>query len=97
VPQAVNVTVSAIPPPVADRQQSVEIYYNDVLVGHYDFPPNDQNVQQFSFAVSESLMHTGVDVVKFVYGYAVSPLDMGISNDDRRLAVGFLEMRVTAE
>jgi hypothetical protein len=32
-----------------------------------------------------------------VYGYAGSPLDMSISNDARRLAVGFLEMRVTAE
>jgi hypothetical protein len=93
--QPVTVTVSAFPYFVAGRRQSVEIYYNGTVVGHYDFPENAPDLQQFSFAVPRSLVTGALDVIKFVYGYALSPQELGNSNDGRPLAIGMVELRMT--
>jgi hypothetical protein len=96
-PVTSTITVSAIPQFVDGRQQSVDVYYNDVPVASYTFPNGVQGVQQFSFDVPRSLMSGGLDLIKFVYGYAISPYELGISNDGRELAVGFLEMTIVSK
>jgi hypothetical protein len=96
-PRTVTITVSVIPQLVPGRQQSIRVYYNNVPVGSYEFPEGDQNAQQVSFSVPKSLVSAGPDVIKFVYEYAVSPMDLGASNDSRQLAVGFLDMSIVVE
>ncbi len=96
-PQAVDVTLSLMPHFVDGRRQRIEVYYNDVSVGDYRFPEGDQGVQRFSFSVPRSLMGGKVDVIRFVYEYAISPSDLGMSNDGRQLSVGFVQMSVVPE
>jgi hypothetical protein len=96
-PQDVSVTLSVIPHFFDERRQSIKVYYNDVLVGGYWFPKGDQGVQRFSFNVPGSLMSGKVDVTRFVFEYAISPSDLGMSNDGRQLSVGFLQMSVAPE
>ncbi len=93
----VDVSVSAIPHFVPGRRQRLKVYYNDVFVGGYQFLEESQDAQRFSFEVPGSLITGRIDLMMFVYDYAVSPLDLGTSNDGRELAVGFLEMELTTK
>jgi hypothetical protein len=92
-PQTMTLTITVIPHFVAGRQQSIKVYYNNTPVGHYEFPEGAQDPQQFSFQVPKSLISGQLDVIKFEYGYAVSPQELGASNDERQLAVGFIRAR----
>jgi len=96
-PQAVNVTLSVMPHFVDGRRQRIEVYYNDAFIGDYRFPEGDPGVQRFTFSVPRSLMSGKVDVTRFVYDYAISPLDLGVTNDGRQLSVGFLQMSIVPE
>ena len=94
-PAPVTITMSVMPYFAPGRQQSIDVYYNNVVVGSYKFPEDDPKAQSFSVSVPKSLVSGKRDVIKFEYGYTVSPLDLGVGRDGRQLAVGFLEMRVT--
>jgi hypothetical protein len=93
-PESATITMSVLPYFTPGRRQSIDIYYNNVLVGNYEFPKGDASVQSFSVSVPRSLVSGKRDVVKFEYGYTVSPSELGVGRDGRQLAVGFLEMRV---
>lgn len=95
-PTTTTITISAIPQFVDRKQQTIDIHYNDVLVGHYTFVNDGQELEQFSFDVPRSLISGRLDLIRFTYGYAISPYDLGISNDGRQLAVGFVEMKITS-
>jgi hypothetical protein len=95
-PTTATVTISAIPQFVDGKQQTIDIYYNDVPVGKYTFVNNAQDLEQFSFQVPRSLISGRLDRIRFTYGYAISPYDLGFSNDGRKLAVGFVEMKITS-
>ena len=96
-PQDVTITLVVIPHFVEGRKQSLQVYYNDMCVAEYEFPAGDEGVQRASFHVSESLMSNWTDVIRFEYGYAVSPFELGDSDDKRALSVGFLEMRIAVD
>lgn len=96
-PKNLTISVAAIPHFVYGKQQSVMIYYNDNLVETYLFPENVDGIQQISFRVPATLVSGRLDVIRFVYGYAISPMELGVNDDRRLLAVGFLNMHISAE
>jgi hypothetical protein len=96
-PKDVTVTLAIIPHFVDGRRQSLEIYYNDTRVARYEFPIGERGVQELSFDVPKALISNQVDVIGFAYSYAVSPHDLGVSDDRRQLSVGFLEMKIAME
>jgi hypothetical protein len=89
--------LAIIPHFVDGRRQSLEIYYNDTRVARYEFPIGERGVQELSFDVPKALISNQVDVIGFAYSYAVSPHDLGVSDDRRQLSVGFLEMKIAME
>ncbi len=93
--QDLVVEIEAFSQPNPSRQQKVKFMYNNTFVGEYQFPMSNTAPQKISFKIPAKLVTGRLDRIKFPFDYAVSPVEQGINNDARQLAVGFLNMNIT--
>ena len=90
-----KIAVTAFPQYVPGKQQSIQIFYNDIPVGEYQFPIGSSEPQDIEVVVPAKLVTGRLDQIKFVFGYTVTPIEVGLSNDARQLSVGFLDMDIS--
>ncbi|HKO06700.1 MAG TPA: hypothetical protein VJ487_03225, partial [Alphaproteobacteria bacterium] len=73
-----------------DRQSvTATVAVNGTVVGEWHFSPDDQPGVRRAIVPRELVRGTGVMVVEFTVDYPASPLSLGMSTDNRLLALSF--------
>jgi hypothetical protein len=79
--------------PNSDKQQTMEVLWNGTSVGSWAVPAGG-NWSEQKFEIPKSIVRRGINEVELRYAYAVSPLELGLSGDHRRLSVRFRKMKI---
>lgn len=74
--------------PNSDREQVMEVQWNGKLVGNATVPANG-NWAVLTFKIPKRIVRRGVNELEVSYAYAVSPRELGMSADPRKLSVRF--------
>lgn len=69
--------------------QSITVYLNDTLQGTVTLSDDKQT---YTLPLDETHQQPNVNRLRFEYGYALSPREIGISDDDRRLGVAWFNL-----
>lgn len=86
--QKYELNIMAKPIVRPDMNQGIEILLNDNKIGTFSFS-KDYDFRQYSLEFGEDLLKKDVNILKFKYKYSISPKELGISEDARRLSVLF--------
>ena len=79
-----QLSVELSPFEMEGQSQSLTVFWNEHLIGETSLS-SEQQVLHFS--IPASIVTGDVDVIRFIYGYAVSPFELGQSGDRRKLGV----------
>lgn len=76
-----------------EMDQGLEISLNDNRVGTIEFS-KDNNFKDYCIEFNGDLIEHDICIIKFIYKYNISPKELGISNDARKLAVLFKNLTI---
>jgi hypothetical protein len=72
---------------IMGETQEVQLFLNDQFVDAVTL--NKPNAEKMRFIIKSDYLLYGINDFKFVFPLAVSPAELGVSDDERRLAVVF--------
>jgi hypothetical protein len=75
--------------------QSVQVGWNDVLLGQHTLTSCEREV--FSFDLPADVPTRALDTLWFAFENAVSPQELGLSGDPRPLALGIVSIRLVQQ
>jgi hypothetical protein len=81
------------PLPHPDMIQSIEIKINSRLVDNVKLIKKE-DFGLYTVVINPSVFKPGINSIEFKYGYSFTPLELGLGNDARKLAVLFRELEI---
>lgn len=85
--------ITARPLPNPEMQQTMEIILDNKKIGNIEFP-NDNTFSQYFIEFSTDFTENDINILKFIYGYSITPAELGITNDSRNLSVLFMKIAI---
>lgn len=92
-----NLQISAVPFIFKQKQekQRITVYFNQHNLGDYSFiQPQLQNIE---FTVPPGSLNDQIQYLTFSFPDAISPAELGISDDSRKLAIALSSFNLTAK
>ena len=85
--------LTAKPLPNPELIQKMDIILNNSRVSEIELT-NINDFSEYTVKLKSEFIKEGVNILEFKYGYSFTPLELGISNDSRRLAVMFKKIEI---
>jgi len=82
-----NLNITMMPLANPDTDQEVEIFINSNSIG--EFVLENMELTEYTVTIPEELIIEEYNILEFRFKYLTSPVQLGISNDNRNLAVHF--------
>lgn len=90
-----NLQINALPYIIEQKHenQSIIVYFNQFQIGKYIF--THSQLQNIEFPVQPGYLNDQEQYVTFIFPDAVSPRELGVSSDSRRLAIGLSHLNLS--